>query len=80
MNYITLETPIVETIVKTYDRFLIKDIRVNINLSATIIVLLKPIQGDIISRVIEISGEDYANWGSDDDYLIQFIKTKLTNE
>jgi hypothetical protein len=79
MNYIALETPIVETIVKTYNRFLIKDIRVNINSSATIIVLLKPIDGDIISRVIEMAGDDYANWGSDDAYLIQFIKDKLAN-
>ena len=76
-TYITLETPIVETVVRTYTKFFIKNITVNINSSATIIVLLYPIEGDIVSKIIEIDGDDYANWGSDDNYLIEFIKTKL---
>lgn len=76
-SYINLDTPIVETVVKTYTKFLIKNVTVNINSSATIIVLLCPLEGDIISRIIEMDGSDYANWGSDDNYLIQFIKQKL---
>jgi len=76
-TYINLDTPIVETVVKTYTKFLIKNVTVNINSSATIIVLLCPLEGDIISRIIDMDGEDYANWGSDDNYLIQFIKQKL---
>tara|TARA_R110002126_G_scaffold202398_1_gene349828 strand:+ start:3144 stop:3383 length:240 start_codon:yes stop_codon:yes gene_type:complete len=76
-TYINLDTPIVETVVKTYTKFLIKNVTVNINSSATIIVLLYPIEGDIISRIIEMDGDDYAKWGSDDNYLIQFIKQKL---
>lgn len=77
-TYINLDTPIVETVVKTYTKFLIKNVTVNINSSATIIVLLCPLVGDIISRIIEMDGSDYANWGSDDNYLIQFIKNKLS--
>lgn len=77
-TYINLDTPIVETVIKTYTKFLIKNVTVNINSSATIIVLLYPLMGDIISRIIEMDGSDYANWGSDDNYLIQFIKQKLT--
>jgi hypothetical protein len=76
-TYINLDTPIVETVIKTYTKFLIKNVTVNINSSATIIVLLYPLMGDIISRIIEMDGSDYANWGSDDNYLIQFIKQKL---
>lgn len=76
-TYINLDTPITETVVKTYTKFLIKNITVNINSSATIIILLFPIEGDIISRIIEMDNTDYANWGSDDSYLIDFIKTKL---
>jgi hypothetical protein len=26
---------------------------------------------------IEMTPEEYADWGSDDDYVIQFIKNKL---
>lgn len=78
VTYINLDTPITETVVKTYTKFFIKNVTVNINSSAaTIIVLLCPLVGDIISRIIEMDGEDYANWGSDDNYLIQFIKNKL---
>lgn len=76
-TYINLDIPITETVVKTYTKFFIKNVTVNINSSATIIVLLCPLVGDIISRIIEMDGEDYANWGSDDNYLIQFIKQKL---
>ena len=76
-TYINLDTPITETVTKTYTKFFIKNVTVNINSSATIIVLLCPLEGDIISRIIEMDGGDYANWGSNDDYLIQFIKQKL---
>jgi len=79
-TYIDLDTPITETIVKTYTKLFIKNVTVNINSSATIIVLLFPLEGDVVSRIIEMDGDDYANWGSDDSYLIQFIKTKLANE
>lgn len=77
-SYINLDTPIVETVVKTYTKFFIKNVTVNINSSATIIILLYPIEGDIISRIIEMDGNDYANWGSNDNYLIDFIKNKLS--
>jgi hypothetical protein len=76
-TYINLDTPIIETVVRTYTKFFIKNVTVNINSSATIIILLYPVEGDIISRIIEMDGSDYANWGSDDNYLINFIKNKL---
>lgn len=76
-TYINLDTPIVETVVRTYTKFFIKNVTVNINSSATIIILLYPVEGDIISRIIEMDGSDYADWGSDDNYLINFIKNKL---
>jgi hypothetical protein len=76
-DFIDLETPITETIVKTYTKFLIKNITVNVNSSATIIILLYPLESDVVCRIIQMDGDDYANWGSDDNYLIDFIKTKL---
>lgn len=76
-SYIDLETPITEIVTKTYTKFLIKNITVNVNSSATIIILLYPLEGDVVCRIIQMDGDDYANWGSDDTYLIEFIKTKL---
>lgn len=76
-DFIDLETHITETIVKTYTKFLIKNITVNVNSSATIIILLYPLEGDVVCRIIQMDGDDYANWGSDDTYIIEFIKTKL---
>jgi len=76
-SYIKLDIPIIETIVKTYTKFLIKNITVNVNSSATIIVLVSSNDGDIISRIIQMNGDDYANWSSDDNYVIEFIKMKL---
>lgn len=77
-SFINLDTVITETVITTYNRFLIKSITVNINSSATIIILLYPeTSGTIVSRIIEMDGTDYANWGNDDNYLIEFIKQKL---
>jgi hypothetical protein len=78
-TYINLDTPITETVTKTYTKFLIKNVTVNINSSATIIILLFPLEGDIVSRIIQMEGSDYENWGSDDSYLIDFIKIKLNS-
>lgn len=76
-TYINLDTPITETVTKTYTKFLIKNVTVNVNSSATIIILLYPPEGDIISRVIEMGFPYYSAWGTDDNYLINFIKANL---
>jgi hypothetical protein len=78
-TYINLDMPITETVTKTYTKFFIKNVTVNINSSATIIILLFPLEGDIVSRIIQMEGSDYENWGSDDSYLIDFIKIKLNS-
>lgn len=79
-TFINLDTPIYQTTETVYRKFLIKNITVNINSSATIIVLLYPNIGNIVSRVIKMEGVDYSNWGSDDNYLIAFIKMNLELE
>lgn len=79
-TFINLDTPIYQTTETVYRKFLIKNITVNINSSATIIVLLYPNIGNIVSRVIKMEGVDYSNWGSDDNYLIEFIKMNLELE
>lgn len=78
-SFVNLDTPITDTVITTYNKFLIKSINVELNSSATIIVLLYPVEnsGTIVSRIIVMSGTDYANWGNDDNYLIEFIKQQL---
>jgi hypothetical protein len=31
----------------------------------------------IESKIVTMEGEDYANWGSNDEYLIDFMNTQL---
>lgn len=49
-----------------------------IKLSADIIVSLFDIDNKYISTItLPLVGEDYENWGSDDDYLISYVCNKL---
>jgi hypothetical protein len=75
MSKITLDTPKVVTKTITYTEFAIKDIIINLNHSARFIVILYGDETDVID--VEMTTEEYNLWGSDDDYVIQFIKTKL---
>jgi hypothetical protein len=75
MSKITLDTPKVVTKTVTYTEFAIKDIIISLNQSARFIVILYGDETDVVD--IEMTPEEYADWGSDDDYVIQFIKNKL---
>lgn len=75
MNKIPLETPKVVTKTITYTEFAIKDIIIKLNTSAKFIVVLYGDETDVVQ--IEMTQADYEAWGSDDNYVIQFIKNKL---
>jgi hypothetical protein len=75
MNKIILDNPKVVTKTFTYTEFSIKDIIITLNKSAKFIVILYGDETDVVD--IEMTTQEYQNWGSDDDYVIQFIKTKL---
>ena len=77
MNKITLETPKVVTKTFTYTEFAIKDIIITLNQTARFIVILYGDDTDVVD--IEMTPQEYLNWGSDDNYVIQFIKDKLAN-
>lgn len=34
----------------------------------------------IETKVMTIQGQDYLNWGSDDKYILEYIKSKLQQE
>lgn len=77
---ITLDTPIRKLVALEYDRFKIKDIKVSLNSSATIVVLIYPVDGtenSVICKNITMTTEEYNLWGTDDSYVIEFIKNKL---
>lgn len=75
MNKIILDNPKVVTKTFIYTEFLIKDIIITLNKSAKFIVILYGDDTDVVD--IEMTTEEYQNWGSDDDFVIQFIKQKL---
>jgi hypothetical protein len=75
MDKITLDTPKVVTKTITYTQFVIKDIVIRLNNSAKFIVILYGDDTDVVD--IEMTPAEYEAWGSDDNYVIQFIKTKL---
>ena len=75
MDKITLDIPKVVTKTITYTQFVIKDIVIRLNNSAKFIVILYGDETDVVD--IEMTPQEYEAWGSDDNYVIQFIKTKL---
>jgi len=71
-------TPITVTTTTVIDKFVIQRVEVKLKESAHIVVDLVNNTGNYAgSKYLTISGEDYANWGSDDDYLINWIKNNL---
>lgn len=72
-----LNPPVTITDVKTISSFEINQVHVRLNTSAEIFVYLK--SGDLIvsSELILIEGSDYANWGSEDGYIVNYISNYL---
>jgi hypothetical protein len=79
MSELLLDAPLVKTQVIEYNRFKIKNFDLKLNQSVSIIILLYPVNPEhtVECRTIVMEGDDYTNWGSDDGYVIQFIKNKL---
>jgi hypothetical protein len=74
-----LDAPIEKTIVKTFTKFAIRDMSVTLNNSA--FVTVNVYQGDNVFEYdclrIDIPPEVYSTWGSDDTYIISYIKQYL---
>jgi hypothetical protein len=76
---IPLDTPIRKLVALEYDRFKIRNFDLKLNESVSIIILLYPVNPDhsVECRTIVMNGADYEAWGTDDAYVINFIKNKL---
>jgi hypothetical protein len=71
-------TPVTVTRVTVIDKFIIRKVDVKIKESAEIILDLVDNNNSYAgTKYLVMSGEDYSNWGSDDDYLINWIKNNL---
>lgn len=75
MNKITLDIPKVVTKTITYTQFAIKDIIISLNNTASFIVILYGDETDVLE--FKMTEQEYAIWGTDDNYVIEFIKQKL---
>jgi hypothetical protein len=77
MNRITLDVPKVVTKVNTFTEFTIKDIRIELNQTAKFIIVLYGADNIVDVTEIVMTPEEYQAWGTDDNYVINFLKTKL---
>lgn len=70
--------PVEKTTTKVVVRFAMDIIDLVLNTSANFRVITYDIEGSSIDTTsVLIAGEDYAAWGSNDEYVIQFVATKL---
>jgi hypothetical protein len=74
----TLDTPITKTTTIQYITFKIKDVCIQLNNSATFVVLIYGANsGEILCKKILMEGTDYEDWGLDDTYAINFVKAQV---
>lgn len=72
--------PITITTVKSINNFEIVNLEVVLNSKATLYVYLKNDDDVVLGEHIMIEGDDYANWGSDDGYVINYVKNYITTK
>ena len=55
----------------------IKIMNIDLFKSITICVSLLTNNKNVDNKILKISGEEYTNWGNDDNYIIDLVLTKL---
>lgn len=74
-------TPQPQTYVNSFeiDRIDISILQLQLGLCVTIqaYIYSKNLESEPIRKIITIDGEDYRQWGSDDNYLVQLVCVKL---
>lgn len=62
----------------TLDSIKIMNLNYFMNQSASFQVLICKNTGEAVeSHLVEISGDEFNNWGSDDNYIVELILSKL---
>jgi hypothetical protein len=78
-NSFPVSPPITKTLIVTKASAQVQSI--NLGVSATILALLLSDIGELVdTRVYILEGQDYANWGSDDMYIQNYVQQKLAEE
>lgn len=78
MSYYPIIEPITKTIVTTYTSYTINNLVVTPFQQATMVILMYNAEkNQSISQYLVMEGEAYAQWGGDDEYLINWVNTQL---
>lgn len=82
MEYILFSIePITKTDVQTIIKFDISVVSVALFQSCKIRVGLYNDKGNLVlNKIISMEGDDYLNWSNDDNYLIDWVKNKISSE
>ena len=76
-NKIKIETKEV-AVINNITSITIQVVNIILNTSALLIVVLYDDNDKCISAVnLELTGDDYSNWGNDDTYLLTYVCNKL---
>ena len=76
--YMSDIVPAETTITNTVVRFEVFINDLVLNTSASFKVWLYDVQGKLFEvKLITMIGEDYTNWGNDDQYVLQFVASQL---
>lgn len=66
---------VVTTVIYSFD---IQSIEISLFNSAKIRVTLLNEQGNIVDvSIVLLQGDDYTNWGNDDNYIVNFVAKQL---
>lgn len=78
---IYLDTPIEKNLVVQYNRFKIKNIEIRLNSTAKLYIIVfktgVEFGNSMISKTIEMTEDEYNLWGTDDNYIIDFVKSRV---
>lgn len=73
-----IQPTITKTVITTYDSYTINNLTITPFQQATMVIQMfckdKP---DVFSQFLCMDGEAYAQWGGDDEYLINWINQQL---
>ena len=61
----------------SFNNMTVSVININLGISATFNVLLFNYTEMVSTRTYTMSGEDYTNWGNDDQYVYDWITSQL---
>jgi len=77
-EYYNLDNPVEQIIRHVIVKFKINDIMINPFNSATIYVTLYDIKDEgVATQILLMEGYEYDQWGSSDEYLIDWTKRKI---